>query len=374
MDFSKHIRTLNIEHAIKSEVKTKLNDILQLLSKTRLLALATNFNLPGRSKMNKQELVNVLYEQIPDVRELEMALVIMDAIGWGLFLKLIKVPYVQEETFNPGMYLFLMDRGLLFSFYHEDKLYYAIPEEIKRAYRQLPQKSFLEARDRYQLVNQYIKALANLYGVCKLDKVIEIFNAQNERELDENEIVDVYDLTSNREKEWYLNHGYIISSYFDSEDQGEEFEALLEKSKHKPYYIPHQTELLNYADSGYFEETPQLASLQAFILQHLCKDKQLVEDLMDDIQLACSLEEPISEVMVEFERRGLFFENMAHVQAIMPLIVDVCNHTRIWSNRGHTPAELGLGSSQARPISNKIGRNDPCPCGSGKKYKKCCGQ
>ena len=22
---------------------------------------------------------------------------------------------------------------------------------------------------------------------------------------------------------------------------------------------------------------------------------------------------------------------------------------------------------------NKVGRNDPCPCGSGKKYKKCCG-
>jgi preprotein translocase subunit SecA len=29
------------------------------------------------------------------------------------------------------------------------------------------------------------------------------------------------------------------------------------------------------------------------------------------------------------------------------------------------------------PIVNdqpKVGRNDPCPCGSGKKYKKCCGQ
>jgi len=23
-------------------------------------------------------------------------------------------------------------------------------------------------------------------------------------------------------------------------------------------------------------------------------------------------------------------------------------------------------------MSKKIGRNDPCPCGSGKKYKKCC--
>ena len=25
-------------------------------------------------------------------------------------------------------------------------------------------------------------------------------------------------------------------------------------------------------------------------------------------------------------------------------------------------------------VSKKVGRNDPCPCGSGKKYKKCCGQ
>jgi uncharacterized protein YecA (UPF0149 family) len=23
-------------------------------------------------------------------------------------------------------------------------------------------------------------------------------------------------------------------------------------------------------------------------------------------------------------------------------------------------------------VSNDVGRNDPCPCGSGKKYKKCC--
>ena len=24
--------------------------------------------------------------------------------------------------------------------------------------------------------------------------------------------------------------------------------------------------------------------------------------------------------------------------------------------------------------SSKVGRNDPCPCGSGKKYKQCCGK
>jgi Predicted metal-binding protein related to the C-terminal domain of SecA len=28
---------------------------------------------------------------------------------------------------------------------------------------------------------------------------------------------------------------------------------------------------------------------------------------------------------------------------------------------------------QTQVQSKKIGRNDPCPCGSGNKYKKCCG-
>jgi preprotein translocase subunit SecA len=37
------------------------------------------------------------------------------------------------------------------------------------------------------------------------------------------------------------------------------------------------------------------------------------------------------------------------------------------------------GAGERQPVqqvvrgSAKVGRNDPCPCGSGKKYKKCCG-
>ncbi|MGH9769771.1 MAG: SEC-C metal-binding domain-containing protein [Blastocatellia bacterium] len=36
---------------------------------------------------------------------------------------------------------------------------------------------------------------------------------------------------------------------------------------------------------------------------------------------------------------------------------------------GYTTAERG-----GFQRTEKVGRNDPCPCGSGKKYKKCCGQ
>ena len=29
---------------------------------------------------------------------------------------------------------------------------------------------------------------------------------------------------------------------------------------------------------------------------------------------------------------------------------------------------------QPRKVDSRVKRNDPCPCGSGKKYKSCCGK
>jgi uncharacterized protein len=40
---------------------------------------------------------------------------------------------------------------------------------------------------------------------------------------------------------------------------------------------------------------------------------------------------------------------------------------------GRALYEAELSEPQQPVRSEKIGRNDPCPCGSGKKYKKCCG-
>ena len=47
-------------------------------------------------------------------------------------------------------------------------------------------------------------------------------------------------------------------------------------------------------------------------------------------------------------------------------LLSLCIYTirDFWKRHQHAPA--------LREAS-KVGRNDPCPCGSGKKYKKCCG-
>jgi uncharacterized protein len=44
-----------------------------------------------------------------------------------------------------------------------------------------------------------------------------------------------------------------------------------------------------------------------------------------------------------------------------------------WRELGLAPVELLSADGPLSPVPAAVGRNDPCPCGSGKKYKKCCG-
>jgi uncharacterized protein len=41
--------------------------------------------------------------------------------------------------------------------------------------------------------------------------------------------------------------------------------------------------------------------------------------------------------------------------------------------RKEREGDLGVDAPEPRRNASKVGRNDPCPCGSGKKYKRCCG-
>jgi hypothetical protein len=81
----------------------------------------------------------------------------------------------------------------------------------------------------------------------------------------------------------------------------------------------------------------------------------------------------------------LFLEENGHIKNGEPLREEVKNNKRSFLKlmpkvkKTTTPKKTlkkttKSKAKQVREIDIKIGRNDPCPCGSGKKYKKCCGQ
>ena len=54
-----------------------------------------------------------------------------------------------------------------------------------------------------------------------------------------------------------------------------------------------------------------------------------------------------------------------------PPIDDVINATAWWARFDDAPESAVAAEPYRAP--SKVGRNEPCPCGSGKKFKKCCG-
>ena len=66
------------------------------------------------------------------------------------------------------------------------------------------------------------------------------------------------------------------------------------------------------------------------------------------------------------------------MEAVGPALVEI--HAFWKERRASQPARLlvddfhlGQPRTPTTRATPKVGRNDPCPCGSGKKYKKCCG-
>ena len=62
------------------------------------------------------------------------------------------------------------------------------------------------------------------------------------------------------------------------------------------------------------------------------------------------------------------------VRQILGVVPKVQSTERVQVAKPTTAGFAGGGPVVKKPaVSKKVGRNDPCPCGSGKKYKKCCG-
>lgn len=67
-------------------------------------------------------------------------------------------------------------------------------------------------------------------------------------------------------------------------------------------------------------------------------------------------------------------------QGVVGRLTALANALPCWANNGWSPMALHERAVGHRVFLNpdstvmRVGRNDPCPCGSGKKYKKCCGR
>ena len=82
-------------------------------------------------------------------------------------------------------------------------------------------------------------------------------------------------------------------------------------------------------------------------------------------------------ILIDAEHGNIYI-NIKKIYEIVNIILMDLKVDFLCSFYGSTISGLSIENSDidrtVRREEPKVGRNDPCPCGSGKKYKNCCGK
>ena len=107
---------------------------------------------------------------------------------------------------------------------------------------------------------------------------------------------------------------------------------------------------------------------------------KVIEDLIDIMSSGLVVGSSAFSTYLEIVENNGFVGDEAHMHRLVDLLMNMVNSIPNWANNGWSPHEVMERSTGRKQFYNpdgsvmKVGRNDPCPCGSGKKYKHCCGR
>ena len=199
-----------------------------------------------------------------------------------------------------------------------------------------------------------------------------------DRYLPKNTEHDNWDLEGLREQYlgWLISDDDLVFTKDELEDLDPEFvTSELQKKAHDLYEVREQE--FTPAITRELERVILLKNVDRYWMDHI--------DAMDELKKGINLRayaqrDPVVEYRVEgSDMFDATIDQIREDTARMMLTVKLRTKEEPQREQVAKPTGTGGGgdgSDKKRPvrITKKIGRNDPCPCGSGKKYKKCCGR
>lgn len=121
---------------------------------------------------------------------------------------------------------------------------------------------------------------------------------------------------------------------------------------------------LQYQDAAgrEFVRRPKLPSLRYnYHSEAVSAVKSGSAGMPDPRQLLAALKTAHSKLNEQLELRHLIMQSL-YIRSRLAETASVLNSL------------ANASTAAARPAAKRVGRNEPCPCGSGKKFKKCCGK
>lgn len=265
---------------------------------------------------------------------------------------------------------------------------------------------------RQRVPEDSIEVMTNLLWNMPIDVVDSFIMTAQDLQLDE----------MPRDHLLYSDIGVLIHRGLEDGGIG----ALFDRQRDKPFYIPSAHQIDEIYRMGYEDDAPAYQRLLRFLMDKAGLAYGPATVWCQKVWTNSYYGDKLTDIVQEMTEEDVILWGEAQAQEFINIVMDAHNSTRMIDNRGHRPTELHghnqfavsptivPGSSEAADmlgrkapalrdmgmpldldsnadmittfetspagdgtytrVDRKIYPNDPCPCGSGKKYKKCCGR
>lgn len=414
-----------------------LREHLEEYTKEQLLDQARSFELRKCSGLRKAALISRILDYFCTEDMLRSRLACLTKEQMSLFRKACDVPQdisINEVADSMHLYMYwlgsfeeISDRFCVFE--EVSTVFKRIDDEAFRAAQF--KKGWMMKCVQF-VINYYgiapVEVIYELYKLKVKDTIDEMIAILWEMPVDivESCIFTMRDLDI---QDWpeddpvYSSRGLFIHiPLLENDEVGYLFDCQMDK----PFYIPSVQQIEEICRIGYEESSLAYVKLKTYFMKKMDLSHEQAVSWCLQVWVNSYKGESPANVISKMTEADVVFKSEKQMNEFVRLLMDAHNNTRMKENRGHKPNELirrefasgmptivpgsthaaamlrdaapqlkemgipvdldgnadiistaiypnGLGGNVVN-IEKKIYPNDPCLCGSGKKYKRCCGR
>lgn len=336
----------------------------------------------------------------PEIIKLNLTL--LKPESFDLIEKCINDPDIFDKT-NPEMCK-LVELGYFF-ISTDNKIFPS--KEFSEIYTNYISESYRDYHSKVYWIRNCLFAFQWCYSVAPLKIMYGMYCTNNSFTHDKDEFTEILsDMSRLMSTGITIQNGYIIAN---GVLKNKTYEKIIKKYSEIEWIIINENEIRELFEHLYPYKSDAYKMLRTFLKKESDFDDEKIEETCIKIyQLAAAGMDSIGIIPVYLSEIGVLKNTKRHNNLFSPILDKIVLNTRMPEFKGHTPdeatAELAKINRElkkqiisnldnlygAAPVNHmlkdpfltfsgelastvKTSPNSPCPCGSGKKYKKCCG-
>lgn len=392
-------------YCMRGTPEDSLVSLLMELRRDEMLSMLRSMGIKGVSGKNKAGLAQVIVESTLAVRSLEDLLSSMDPEDYEAVRSLyrsggrIVIPADQMRT--PEHFCSYLPL-LSYPYLVDGEFVFVMPGETYEACKAVDWDAVDANQREVKLAVSTANFMVELRGAVSLADVLDQYAALSQNPFETSDLATalayspradlaLYDFWFGRVPgESYLVHADIAAAFNDgtTEDRvhfgdlpGEIDDLFAVQEDKQPR--PISEEMATVGEYVPWARTrPAAIALRDFLDAHVpddADDYTYADGVVDDLIVMCTSELAMKAI-TDYLSQKLVLSGVDQLNRVMELLTNLSNSLPKWSNNGWSPNELREGAGSGKVFYNedgsvkRVGPHDPCPCGSGKKYKDCHGK